>query len=425
MQIAIGNGGMRHGSGWVFLLLLWIPGFLCIHGCSTAQSESTPPILAVSHQDRLDSTLAAAAAYLIDRQDSDGAWRSDTYGVFKDGPSLTPLVLETLLGLPETEKSKRACRRGAEYLAQLVRGDGTIDEGAHGLSYPVYTAVFSVCALSRPQMGDFRQTRDAWLRFLRRRQLTEELGWRTEDKAYGGWGYSHQIPRKPAPGEPLLPLTESNLSATAFALEALQAAGCPADDPSFRKALTFVQRCQNFSDDETLRDAPFDDGGFFFIYDDAVRNKAGSAGKDRHGRDGFSSYGSTTADGLRSLLACGLPLNHPRVQAACAWLEKNFHPPVHPGHYAKDREMNRQAVYFYYSLSLAKAFRFLGMKEVEPGPQSSRVASGKSNWREALAEDLLKRQELDGSWINSAVAVREDDPVVATCLAAQGLAACR
>src|SRR5439155_10364544 len=131
---------------------------------------------------RVDASLAAAAKYLIDHQDSDGAWRSDTYGVFKDGPSLTPLVLETLLTMPPLDVSDAACQKGAAYLARLVRADGTIDEGPHGLSYPVYTAVFCVRALSRPQMAEFRAARDAWLRFLRRRQLTEELGWQPTDK---------------------------------------------------------------------------------------------------------------------------------------------------------------------------------------------------------------------------------------------------
>ncbi len=400
------------------VLLLLLPGILMLPGCDTVHSDSPPQAIGVSAQDRLDRGLAVAAQYLIDHQDADGAWRSDTYGVFKDGPSLTPLVLETLLALPATEKSELACRKGAAYLARLVRGDGIIDEGPHGLSYPVYTAVFAVRALSRPQMMEFRQARDAWLRFLRQRQLTEELGWQPTDKQYGGWGYSAHIPRKPRSGEPLQPLTESNLSATTFALEALQAAGCSPEDPAFKRALIFVQRCQNYSGEVSEADVAFDDGGFFFIYDDSVRNKAGSAGKDRHGRERFSSYGSTTADGVRSLLACGLPSDHPRVQAARTWLEKNFRPSVHPGKYGPDREMNRQAVYFYYCLSVAKAFDALGAKEIKTGV-------GYLNWAHEVFEDLLKRQQPDGSWINSAVAVREDDPVVATCLATQTLMLCR
>jgi squalene-hopene/tetraprenyl-beta-curcumene cyclase len=411
----------------LLLLLLGTAGLICVQGCGGVRSDSPPPQTSEVSENfgslkRLDGALATAEKYLIDHQDADGAWRSDVYGVFKDGPSLTPLVLATLLEMPPSAEAEAACQKGASYLAHLVRADGTIDEGPHGLTYPVYTAVFSVIALSRPQMAQFLPARDAWLRFLQQRQLTEELGWQPADKQYGGWGYSHQIPRKPQPGEPLLPLTESNLSASTLALEAMRAAGYSADDSAFRKALIFIQRCQNYSEDEELRDGVFDDGGFFFIYDDAVRNKAGTAGKDRNGRERFASYGSTTADGLRSLLACGLPRDHPRVQAARAWLEKNFHPPIHPGRYAKNREMNRQAVYFYYSASLAKAFHLTNPKfEI----RNSKKGRSGVNWAEEMADDLLNRQQPDGSWINSAVAVREDDPIVATCLASQALVVCR
>src|SRR5581483_10149394 len=113
-----------------------------------------------------------------------------------------------------------------------------------------------------------------------------------EDRAYGGWGYAHALPRKPRPGEFGDLLTESNLSATVFALEALRAAGATADDPAFGKALRFVRRCQNYTDDPAGGDADFDDGGFFFMHDDPLRNKAGVAGTDRAGRERFASYGS-------------------------------------------------------------------------------------------------------------------------------------
>jgi squalene-hopene/tetraprenyl-beta-curcumene cyclase len=414
MQIA--KCKLQIGLGWVFLALLLVaPGCAKVHSGPPQKSE------AVSQEERWDGALAAGARFLIDHQDADGAWRSDTYGVFKDGPSLTPLVLETLLGLPSTEQTRSACRKGAEYLAGLVRADGTIDEGPRGLSYPVYTAAYSVRALSQPrisELGDFRHARDAWLRFLRQRQLTEDLGWQASDKQYGGWGYSSQIPRKLRVGEPTPPLTESNLSATICALEALGAAGCPADDPAFKRARTFVERCQNFSEDASRQDPAFDDGGFFFIYDDPVRNKAGLAGKDRHGRERFSSYGSASADGLRALLACGLPSDHPRVQSAWHWLETHFDPSFHPGKYATDREMNRQAVYFYYSLSLAKALRTLAVMIIDTRTQ-------RLHWPKELTEEMVRLQFPDGSWTNKVVLVREDDPLVATCFAVQAITVCR
>jgi len=417
MQIA--KCKLQIGPQWVFFVLLVISGLL--PGCAKVRSDSPPKSEAVLQEERWDGALAAAAQFLIDHQDADGAWRSDTYGVFKDGPSLTPLVLETLLGLPSMERTKIACRKGAEYLAGLVGADGTVDEGPRGLNYPVYTAAYSVRALSSSRiidLGDFRDARNAWLRYLRQRQLAEDLGWQASDKQYGGWGYSSQVPRKPRVGEPTPPLTESNLSATICALEALQAAGCSADDPAFRQALIFVQRCQNFTENVSQQDPAFDDGGFFFIYDDPVRNKAGLAGKDRKGRERFASYGSATADGLRALLVCGLPSDHPRVRAAWSWLETHFDLSFHPGKYATDREMNRQAVYFYYSLSLAKALQTLAAMNVATRTQ-------RLHWPKELTEEMVRLQSPDGSWTNKVVLVREDDPLVATCFAVQAINVCR
>src|SRR5207237_10734718 len=135
--------------------------------------------------------------------------------------------------------------QGAADRAKLARPDGTIDAGPHGPSYPAYTAALAVRVLSEVAPDRHRPARNAWLAYLRVRQLTEDLGWQPADKPYGGWGYCARLPRKPAADEFAPPLLESNLSATIFALQALHAAGCPANDPAFRKALVFLKRCQN------------------------------------------------------------------------------------------------------------------------------------------------------------------------------------
>jgi hypothetical protein len=389
-------------------------------GCG---KEVSVPAAPSAPGERIDRALARAAAFLIRQQDSDGAWRSDFYGPFRDGPSLTPLIVEALDAIAQATPTEvpdlaAACRKGRAYLAVMVRPDGTIEEGPHGLNYPVYTAALSVVVLSRTEETGHRPARDAWLKYLRARQLTEQLGWQPSDRAYGGWGYCALIPRKPPPGEFGPPLLESNLSATVFALSALRAAGCPQDDPSYRAARIFLERCQNHAEDEAQRDPAFDDGGFFFIYDDPVRNKAGAAGKDRHGRERFRSYGSTTADGLYGLLACGLGPDHPGSVAARCWLETHFDVSTHPGDYPPNRAAERESVYYYYSRSLARALSALDVTEVD-------TPRGKVRWAAALAAALLQRQRDDGSWANEALAQREDDPLVATSEAIAALAACR
>jgi hypothetical protein len=359
---------------------------------------------------QVDDALARATRFLFERQSPDGAWRSEVYGAFKEGDALTPLVLQALLRLPPSEQRNLACRRGADYLARMVGADGSIDPGRYGLTYPVHTAAAAVIGFGQPETANLR-ARDAWLTYLRQRQLTEALGWQPADPSYGGWGYAKDLPRKPAPGVPISPMLEANLSATISALDAFRAAGCSPEDAAIQKALRFVERCQNFSTDPAALAPRFDDGGFFFVHDDAGRNKAGVAGKDGHGHERYFSYGSTTADGLRALFACGLPATHPRVKAAGTWLERHFRPDQHPGTYTSDREVNRPALFYYYCASVAQALH---------GAHADSAL-----WSDRLAAALVDRQQADGSWRNPAVDVREDDPLVATPLAIVALSYCK
>jgi squalene-hopene/tetraprenyl-beta-curcumene cyclase len=383
-------------------------------GCGTraALPSAAAPAAPDSQSALADRAVSRAREWLLARRGPDGAWRSDTYSSFRDGASLTPLVLMALHELHEPGGPGSAVARSAEYLAGLIRPDGTIEAGAQGLSYPVYTAALAVRVLSRPGNGRHRAARDAWLVELRRRQLDEALGWSSADKEYGGWGYCHGLPRKPRPGEFAPPLVESNLSATVFALDALYAAGTPADDPAYRKALRFVTRCQNLPDAPAAADPRFDGGGFYFIEDDAARNKPGPAGRDAAGRERFRSYGSTTADGYRALRLCGLPPDHARPRAALAWLRQHYAGAAHGGDYPPERAGDKGALDFYYAWSLAQSLVDLPADEAR-------------TWAVALAGGLTARQHEDGSWRNPCKAVREDDPILATALATAALARCR
>ncbi len=367
---------------------------------------------------QVDGALLSAIRSLISRQSSDGAWRSPTYGVFKDGLSLTPMVLKAVTFGPEIAGSATARRRGADYLVARVRTDGSIDDGPIGMTYPVYTASAAVIALTHLDRPDSGVARDAWLRELRRRQLTEELGWQPDDPAFGGWGYSIEPTSKSnvvlSPGRQV----DADLSSTLFAVGAMRIAGMGVEDTVIRKARLFIERCQNLAASNQDGDPRYDDGGFFFTPTDPVRNKAGVAGTDRHGRLRYHSYGSTTADGLRALLRCGLSQDHPRALAARAWLEEHFSAASHPGTFERAREADRDATYFYYAWSVAHAFRALGIVEIRA--QGRRVA-----WAEALSHELIVRQRRDGTWINRFTASKEDDPLVATSFAAGALAICR
>ena len=386
-----------------------------------------PPLAAEETSDlvrRINASLARAGRFLIEQQSDDGAWYSETYGALRTGPTLTPYVMSALFYLPQAgSQTPGAYARGVDYLAGLVGKDGQLDVAPRELLFPVYTAASAsrvVVLLERSPRN--LHVQQAWLAYLRQRQLNESLGWKPSDPQYGGWGFAMDLPRKPAEGQPRERFHESNLAATIFGLAALRSARVPADDPAYARALLFVKRCQNFSDDPERRDPEFDDGGFFFIPGDPVQNKAGIAGTDRFVRRRFHSYGTMTADGLRALIRCGLPPDHPRVVAARKWLRRNFSATGNPGKFSGERAVLQNATYYYWVWAIGHVL-LTSQRYAEATPHGGagweRAAAGK------LAEELLRRQRPDGTWTNRFTDAKEDDPLVATPWAAATLAICR
>lgn len=395
------------------LATLAVAGSACVAACAPTSPPAREPTL----EERIDAALERAGAFLRAAQDADGAWRSGVYGNLRSGAALTATVTKALLFSPAAG-SEQAAAAGVDWLVAAAPGG----EGAAPLGYPVYTSALAVMALSQPAAlarPGAAAARDAWLELLLDHQLDEELGWTPEDAAHGGWGYSLSPPRRPADvtgGETrgASPAFDADLSSTVFALGALSLAGRGPDDPAVLSARGFVERCHNFD----RGDPRFDDGGFCFTPTGEHQNKAGVAGVDAAGRVRYRSYGAMTADGVRALLRCGLAPDHPRVVAAADWLRLHFEAARHPGRYEPAREVEREASYYYWCWSSAHAFRALGLRRWE-GPD------GSVDWTEALASELLRRQRPDGSWTNGFTMVKEDDPLVATPLAAAALGLCR
>ncbi|MEE8156495.1 MAG: prenyltransferase/squalene oxidase repeat-containing protein [Phycisphaerales bacterium] len=367
---------------------------------------------------RIDEANMAAVRFLLSKQSADGAWRSETYGTMTDGITLTGPVMKTLMFGPPGTETTAAIDRAADYLRSWVSEDGLIQRDDRVPDFPVYSASLAVIALSRLPADEPLDPRDAWLALLREHQLTERLGWDPTDPAYGGWGYSIVPPHKPDRASPTRSPFDADLSSTLFAIGALRLAGIWVDDPALEKALVFVKRCQNYHETDDKPDPEFDDGGFFFTPTNDMQNKAGIAGTDNQGRLRYHSYGSATADGIRALLRCGFQPDDSRVVAARQWLERHFTTTSNPGVFEPMREQDRDAAYYYYCWSISHAFRQLTITTFK---QDGRTV----NWAEDLAEELLRRQREDGSWANHHSFVKEDDPLIATMLAASVLANCR
>jgi hypothetical protein len=352
---------------------------------------------------RIDRLLSRSERFLLSQQDKDGAFRSKTYGALKSGYALSPIVLSALLFVtPDEPRLRSAYDQGADFVATLVGADHKVVAGPFGLDYPVYASAGAIMVLAVPINARHARARTALVDFLWSHQLAESNGWSKEDLEYGGWGYADAIPKKPPKGAPKNEILTSNMSSTLFAAGALTLAGVSREDARLQKALVFVERCQNFGEGM--------DGGFFFTPTNDVQNKAGFLSKDARGLVHYRSYGTMTADGLRALIRLGLPTEHPRVTAARTWLERNFTLARVPGEYPPEREVSRDGAYYYYLWSFSHAMMESGVRE---------------RWPEALVGELERRIKSDGSFANTSLDMREDDPLIATSFAVAALGVAR
>jgi hypothetical protein len=386
-----------------WMLLLALLEVACERSQPPAVVASTAPEVSVQS---VDAALIRARDFLLAKQGQDGAIRSATYAAFKDGYSLTPLVILGLQLGPLDERSRMALGRAVDFSTTLLDDQGEIRKES---VYPLYAAALTTLVLSSPGNQRHRATRDRLLTHLRRRQFSGDNAWAPDDTSFGGWGYFPGVPQKPV-GENHNDLLTSNLSATLLAVGALTLSGVPLEDPALRAASEFVDRCQNFAPGCS---GPQCDGGFFFSPALPDGNKAGM---DPGGRP--VSYGSMTADGVRAALRLGRLPQDARVLAAAAWLARHFDPAHNPGAFVVGSEVRQESSYYYWTWSVAHALRALGQPTLT-------TTSGDVAWAPALGKELLARQAADGSWKNSYSEMRENDPIVATAFAAAALTVIR
>lgn len=308
----------------------------------------------------------AALDYLVGRQSADGAWRSKVYGMFRGGEALTPLVLRAI-----HQHRPKAASLGIGWVAKKPPETWAL--------FPVHNACWLLeLAREHEQLTALREPLVARLMDL---QMANDLGWNASHPFHGGWSYAGQAPTQSS-GQETPAMQQPNLSATVLAMAGLRAAGLPATHESMQQALKFVDSCQNFESS----DPNFDDGGFFQMKDDLMRNKGGKAGQDRSGSLRFKSYAAATADGLRGMLLAGRSNKHPRVKAAMDWLRD--HPTV----------SDVADLHCYAAFARRRANKLLVDSNL-PGTAISLP------------------QQKDGSFRNPHGEMRENDPLVATSLA--------
>lgn len=344
------------------------------------------PAVAAPPQNSLRSQVTASARrgmdYLRKTQGKDGAWQSY--------PGITAICVLGFLRNGVGEKDP-AVAKACAYLASQAKPSGGIytDQFGPAQMLPNYNTALSLTALhatGNPKYGDVVRKAQ---QFLATSQFDEGEGFSTRDRQYGGIGYGS---REDNP----------DLSNLQNALEALRETGHPKNAEVFKKAILFLQRCQNRTESN---DQPWagNDGGFIYA-------ASGESKADEYTKQPHSSYGSMTYAGLKSYLYCSVSKTDPRVQSAFNWLRANYDVEQNP-------RMKDDGLYYYYH-TMSKTLAVWGDKTLTD------TAGKKHPWAADLAGAILKRQRADGAWMNSNRRWREDQPDLATGYALISLANC-
>jgi len=348
--------------------------------------------------------------FLRKAQDASGAWTVTIQGKKEPQTGLTGLVLLAILegpGRPAADDPQ--VRKAVEFLKKQVREDGSISAGTL-LNYETSAALQGLAAAGDQELKPLiEKARD----FLLKHQADEGEKYTPKDRHYGGAGYGNQ-------GNALRVPDMSNLSLWA---EGLRAAGVPKGHESFKKALYFLERCQNHSEtnQERVEDAQKrivvsgnDGGGVYAVGDSKAGFDPGPEGTVV-----ARSYGSMTYALFKGYVYGGLGRDDPRVKAALQWLSGHWTLDENPGFdTARDPEAGQQGLFYYY-WTMAQALDAAGVDEI------TTPAGETHSWRPALAGKLLSLQRPDGSWKNEKDRWYEANAELATAYALQALARCR
>jgi squalene-hopene/tetraprenyl-beta-curcumene cyclase len=324
---------------------------------------------------RAREALRRGVDYLEGTQKPDGSWQQY--------PGITALGV---LAVAAAEGKKHpAVRRGARFLAGMARPDGAIyDDRDPARALPNYNTALSLWALSVGGDPAHRPLIQRAQAYLAKSQFDEGEGYNRSHFAYGGIGYGSQ-PDRP------------DLSNLQQALEALKGTDYPANAALWRKAILFIERCQNreASNDQSWAGT---DGGF--VYASNGESKAG----------GHRSYASMTYAGLKSYLYCGVSRSDPRARAAWNWIRAHYTVAENPG--------MRDAGLFYHYHTMSKTLEVYGQRVVTD------TAGRRHVWASDLAAELVRRQRRDGAWVNRNPRWLEDNPDLVTAYALLSLERC-
>jgi squalene-hopene/tetraprenyl-beta-curcumene cyclase len=342
--------------------------------------------------DDVKGVVDKALTFLKASQKDDGNFASNPRA---GEPGLTALIAASLIrnGVPADNP---VVAKALKYLESKVQKDGGVY--TQGLSN--YMTCLAIMTFKEANAGGkYDKIIESGVKYVKSLQYADGLT--DADPTFGGAGYD----KPSAKGRP-------DMSNTQFMVDALLAAGVSKDDPSIKRAITYVSRSQNLVSEfnklaYATKASDDDKGGFVYNLSDADNEKSPKRTPD----GGLRSEGAMTYAGLKSFLYAGVGKNDDRVKAALAWVRKHYTVTENPG--------QKDAGLFYYYHTFAKAMDALGedMFADAKGVQH--------DWRQELFDELKKKQKENGSWVNTNGAFLENLPELATAFAVLALSYCK
>ncbi len=246
-----------------------------------AQSQAAPK------EDDWNKVVDQAIVFLKSSQNANGSWGQEPRSRGETGVVVTGLLQSGRVGPDDAPAAN-----GLKYIETLVNakaGHLAGADAAMGLqNYVTSVNVLALTAAKRPEK--YKAIVGDGVKFLKKLQWDEEEGKNDKDDFYGGAGYDSK--------------SRPDLSNTQFFVDALHDAGVPADDPSLKKALIFVSRCQNLKSE--YNDRPWagkiNDGSF--IYSAAAGGQTKTSDDPKN--ENLTGYGSMTYAGIKSMIYCGV-----------------------------------------------------------------------------------------------------------------------
>lgn len=339
----------------------------------------TLPLMALKPETEVKAKAALSRGFewLRSTQSTEGSWSDKRF------PGMSALALWAMANAKD-EANAEAAKKAEAYLVACAQPDGGIYvpiPGRRGGGLGNYNTCLCLTALHAADAGA-RHTSV----LLAARAYIASTQIETEGLHEGGFGYDKKSPRE-----------YTDLNNTLYALDAMRLtqdleesrpAGEKKVDVNWDAAKRYVLSMQQTDGDDA--------GGF-------VYNREVPRAKNGEKVPQLKAYGSMTYAGLLAMLHCDLSRDDPRVRSVYQYIGKHWTLEENPG-------QGNQGLYFYYDI-LARALDAAAIETIS-------LADGTLvDWKEALAEALIRRQQPNGAWVNESNRFWEADPALSTSYA--------